>query len=64
MSATHDEWIENFCDDADIFVLVANSESTIMRREIRFFSRLAEKISNPNIIIVENRWDCSDYEVE
>lgn len=26
-----DSWIDNFCLDADVFVLVANSESTLMQ---------------------------------
>ena len=28
-----DEWIDKFCLDSDVFVLVANSESTIMLTE-------------------------------
>ena len=31
LSADVDEWIDKFCLDADVFVLVANAESTIMQ---------------------------------
>lgn len=30
-----DSWIDKFCLDADVFVLVANSESTLMQT-VRF----------------------------
>ena len=63
VSRSYDDWIEQFCEDADIFVLVANAESTIMMREKFFFLNVADKVSNPNIVIVENRWDCSEFEV-
>jgi len=62
VTKTFDDWIEDNCADADIFVLVANSESTIMMREKSFFREVSEKISEPNIVIVENRWDCTDFE--
>jgi len=62
VTKTFDDWIEDNCADADIFVLVANSESTIMMREKNFFKEVSEKISKPNIVIVENRWDCTDFE--
>ena len=29
----YDCWIENYCMDAEIFVLVVNAESTLMMRE-------------------------------
>lgn len=32
-----DSWIDKFCLDADVFVLVANSESTLMNTEKHFF---------------------------
>lgn len=31
-----DSWIDKFCLDADVFVLVANSESTLMNTEKHF----------------------------
>ena len=64
VTKTFDDWIEDNCADADIFVLVANSESTLMMREKNFFKEVAEKISKPNIVIVQNRWDCTDFEDE
>jgi len=52
-----DEWIDKFCLDSDVFVLVANSESTIMLTEKKFFHKVSERLSNPNIFIVHNRSD-------
>lgn len=31
MTTELDSWIDKFCLDADVFVLVANSESTLMQ---------------------------------
>ena len=39
-----DEWIDKFCLDADVFVLVANSESVLM-----------EVVSNSECIGVTNK---------
>merc|ERR1712223_703487 len=52
-----DEWIDKFCLDSDVFVLVANAESTIMLTEKKFFHKVSERLSNPNIFIVHNRSD-------
>jgi mitofusin len=30
MSSNFDEWIEGYCLDADVFIFVANAESTLM----------------------------------
>jgi len=54
-----DDWIDKFCLDSDVFVLVANAESTIMLTEKKFFHKVSERLSNPNIFILHNRWDCS-----
>ncbi|XP_038858017.1 mitofusin-1-like [Salvelinus namaycush] len=59
-----DSWIDNFCLDADVFVLVANSESTLMNTEKHFFHKVNEKLSKPNIFILNNRWDASANEPE
>ena len=32
-----DEWIDKFCLDSDVFVLVANAESTLMLTEKKFY---------------------------
>ena len=50
-----DSWIENYCMDAEIFVLVVNAESTIMMREKMFFKKVADKVTKPNILILLNR---------
>ena len=52
-----DDWIDKHCLDADVFVLVANSESTLMRAEKKFFATVAERLSSPNVFILNNRWD-------
>ena len=62
VSSGFDSWIDENCADADIFVLVANAESTLMMREKSFFKEVAERISKPNMVIVENRWDCTEEE--
>ncbi|KAL7842060.1 hypothetical protein SRHO_G00237490 [Serrasalmus rhombeus] len=59
-----DSWIDKFCLDADVFVLVANSESTLMNTEKHFFHKVSERISKPNIFILNNRWDASEVEPE
>ncbi|KAL4630803.1 mitofusin-1-like [Arapaima gigas] len=59
-----DSWIEKFCLDADVFVLVANSESTLMNTEKQFFHKVNNRLSKPNIFILNNRWDASAAEPE
>ncbi|XP_070322470.1 mitofusin-1 isoform X2 [Odocoileus virginianus] len=59
-----DTWIDKFCLDADVFVLVANSESTLMNTEKQFFHKVNERLSKPNIFILNNRWDASASEPE
>uniref|UniRef100_A0A8C1X7W1 Dynamin-type G domain-containing protein n=1 Tax=Cyprinus carpio TaxID=7962 RepID=A0A8C1X7W1_CYPCA len=59
-----DSWIDRFCLDADVFVLVANSESTIMNTEKHFFHKVNERISKPNIFILNKHWDASVLEPE
>lgn len=50
-----DEWITKHCLDADVFVLVANAESTLMQTEKNFFHKVAKLLSKPNIFILQNR---------
>ena len=52
-----DDWIDKFCLDSDVFVLVANAESTLMLTEKKFFHKVSERLSNPNIFVVHNRSD-------
>ncbi|VVC32912.1 Dynamin superfamily,Fzo/mitofusin HR2 domain,P-loop containing nucleoside triphosphate hydrolase,Dynamin- [Cinara cedri] len=59
-----DDWIDNHCIDADVFVLVANAESTLMVTEKNFFHKVSSKLSKPNIFILNNRWDASANESE
>ncbi|XP_045542694.1 transmembrane GTPase Marf [Papilio machaon] len=59
-----DQWIDQYCLDADVFVLVANAESTLMVTEKNFFHKVSTKISQPNIFILNNRWDASASEPE
>lgn len=55
----YDTWIDKHCLDADLFVLVANSESTLTQAEKSFFIRVSKKLSKPNVFILNNRWDAS-----
>ncbi|XP_059141445.1 mitofusin-2-like isoform X2 [Physella acuta] len=57
-----DTWIDKFCLDADVFVLVANAESTLMQTEKNFFHKVSSRLSQPNIFILQNRWDVSEME--
>ncbi|VDH94543.1 mitofusin, partial [Mytilus galloprovincialis] len=54
-----DSWIDQFCLDADVFVLVGNAESTLMQTEKNFFHKVSSRLSKPNIFILQNRWDLS-----
>lgn len=64
VEADLDEWIDRFCLDSDVFVLVANAESTIMQTEKKFFHKVSQRLSNPNLFIIHNRWDASAGEDE
>ncbi|XP_066997759.2 transmembrane GTPase Marf [Anabrus simplex] len=64
VSPNLDEWIDRHCLDADVFVLVANAESTLMRTEKNFFHKVSTRLSKPNIFILNNRWDASATEPE
>lgn len=57
-----DSWIDKFCLDADVFVLVANAESTLMQTEKNFFHKVNARLSKPNIFVLQNRWDVSEME--
>jgi len=57
-----DLWIDKHCLDADVFILVANAESTMMQAEKNFFHKVSECFSKPNIFILHNRWDASAQE--
>ncbi|XP_046566009.1 mitofusin-2-like [Haliotis rubra] len=43
--------------NADVFVLVANGESTLMQTEKNFFLKVSSRLSKPNIFVLQNRWD-------
>ncbi|CAG0915769.1 unnamed protein product [Notodromas monacha] len=62
VSPNLDDWIDQHCVDADVFVLVANAESTLMRTEKNFFHKVSSKLSKPNIFVLNNRWDASAAE--
>lgn len=64
VSPNLDEWIDKHCLDADVFVLVSNAESTLMRTEMAFFLKVSQKLSKPNIFILNNRWDAVAAEPE
>ncbi|KAK6177313.1 hypothetical protein SNE40_015439 [Patella caerulea] len=57
-----DSWIDKYCLDADVFVLVGNAESTLMQTEKNFFHKVSARLSKPNIFILQNRWDVSVLE--
>ncbi|KAF8360398.1 fzo-1 [Pristionchus pacificus] len=59
VSPEFDSWIDAHCLDADVFVLVSNSESTLTNAEKQFFHRVSQRLSKPNIFVLNNRWDAS-----
>ncbi|CAF2601163.1 unnamed protein product [Rotaria sp. Silwood2] len=64
VSVNLDEWIEKYCLDADVFILVISAEATITGAEKKFLHNVAQRLSNPNIFILMNRWDATDNEPE
>ncbi|CAF1278851.1 unnamed protein product [Adineta ricciae] len=64
VSANLDQWIEQHCLDADVFVLVISAEATITVAEKKFLHNVAQRLSNPNIFILMNRWDATANEPE
>ncbi|XP_015773092.1 PREDICTED: mitofusin-2-like [Acropora digitifera] len=62
VSSDHDSWIDKHCLDADVLVLVVNAESTLMMTEKKFFHKVKQRLSRPNIFILNNRWDASASE--
>ncbi|CAF1064851.1 unnamed protein product [Adineta ricciae] len=64
VSTNLDEWIEKYCLDADVFILVISAESTITVSEKKFLHNVAQRLSNPNIFILMNRWDATANEPE
>lgn len=59
-----DEWIEKHCLDADVFVLVLHAQSTLMITEKSFFHKVSQRLSKPNIFLLNNHWDTSASEPE
>ncbi|XP_017072524.2 LOW QUALITY PROTEIN: transmembrane GTPase fzo [Drosophila eugracilis] len=57
VTAQMDDCLDNYCMDADVFILVLNAESTVSRVEKQFFKEVASKLSRPNLFILNNRWD-------
>lgn len=52
-----DEWIYDYCHDADLFVLVSDAMRALNSLERDFFHKVSEKLSKPNIFILNNRFD-------
>ncbi|XP_058119292.1 transmembrane GTPase Marf [Anopheles ziemanni] len=64
VSPNLDDWIDNHCLNADVFVLVLNAESTMTLAEKSFFHEVSTRLSKPNIFVLNNRWDASASEPE
>lgn len=64
VSPNLDDWIDNHCLNADVFVLVLNSESTMTLAEKSFFHEVSKRLSKPNIFVINNRWDAAASEPE
>lgn len=59
-----DNWIDKYCLDADVFILVSNAESTLMQTEKAFFHKVSQKLSKPNLFVLNNRWEAIASEPE
>ncbi|KAH3786702.1 hypothetical protein DPMN_164811, partial [Dreissena polymorpha] len=55
-------WLDKFCLDADVFVLVSDAVATLTQTEKNFFHKVIERLSSPNIFVLLNRWDQSVFE--
>ncbi|EDW25075.1 GL23042 [Drosophila persimilis] len=67
VTAQMDDCIDRYCLDADVFVLVINDESTMSRVERQFFKEVPEKLSLPNLFILNNQLDmssCQEFEMQ
>lgn len=64
VSPNLDDWIDNHCLNADVFVLVLNAESTMTLAEKSFFHEVSQRLSKPNIFVLNNRWDAAASEPE
>eukprot|EP00057_Strongylocentrotus_purpuratus_P013351 XP_011667825.1 PREDICTED: mitofusin-2-like [Strongylocentrotus purpuratus] len=51
--------VKYFCGDADVHVLIVNSESGITTEDKEHFLRVKERLPNPDIIIGFTKWDRS-----
>lgn len=59
-----DSWIDKFCLDVDVFVLVVNLEFILMQMEKYFFYKVSECFFWLNIFILNNCWDVFVLEFE
>ncbi|XP_033626556.1 mitofusin-1-like [Asterias rubens] len=55
-SAT-DKQVTKYCEDADIYIFVVNSISSLNEAAQDFFKRVAKYISKPTVLIVFTWWD-------
>eukprot|EP00035_Acanthoeca_spectabilis_P038208 m.51101 g.51101 ORF g.51101 m.51101 type:complete len:756 (+) comp9036_c0_seq2:3112-5379(+) len=60
LSEEYDGWIDEHCKDADILILLVNSESALNRTERRFLEQVHARVANPTVFVCFNRWDCID----
>lgn len=52
-----DKYIDEYCNDADVFVLVSNAESTLNIAEKNFFHKVSKMLSKPSLFVLYNKWD-------
>ena len=56
-SKTNDTFINKYCEDADVFVLVIDGCSTLNGSEKIVFMNVKNIIATPNIFVLINEWD-------
>lgn len=59
-----DEWICEYCKDADAFLLVVDGCSVLSKTEKNVLLRVKAQIANPNIFVLVNKWDMIENSVD
>lgn len=52
-----DKYIDKYCLDADVFVYVSDAMVGVPNIKNNFFHKVSEKLSKPNIFVLNNKWD-------
>ncbi|XP_071807004.1 transmembrane GTPase fzo-like [Asterias amurensis] len=56
-SSDTDDQVTEYCVDADIYIFVVNSISSLNEAACKFFEEVARRFSKPNVLAVFTMWD-------